>query len=652
MSWARQQHAALPALLAMGVLVVASTSEGGYPPTTWYPAGILLIGLLVVAYVVAPPVEPPPRSVLVALCCFAAYAAWAYLSIIWAAQAADAWDGANRVALYGVVFALFAVWRPTYAGALLVVGTLACAVVVIGVVELLRVASVDGYGGFFFEGRLSEPTGYANANAALWTLGLIPSAFLAACRDVPVWLRAFFLAGAVVLIGMSLLVASRGWLFAAPLAAIVLVVLLRERLSLVVVLAVLAGATAVIAAPAAAVYADATNASEADALIDDAATAILVTASVALIVGLVLAAWHRRVRIPPAADKVALAAVAVAVATGAAAWAIAGDPAGTVSDAWEEFRGGGTAQFGDARFSGGFASDRYDMWRVAWDAFERHPARGIGADNFLHEYLRDGETTERARYPHSFELGVISQTGLVGAALLCAALGAALIAAAGAIRRRGREAAAAAAALTVFAYWLAHASIDWLWEFPGVAGPALACLGLAGALAPRDGRAVRARRHRWSALLALPAVVLVGSFIPPWAAHVETREAAEEWVDDGDRALERIDRAAAWNPLASEPRMVGGVIAIRLGRLDTAEEEFQEAVEREPGVAYGWLQLGAIASVRGDFGLARERIAEAAELSPRDELIRSALRAVKRGKRVSPASISARELTHVRARTE
>ena len=634
----------------MVVLVGVSVSEGGYPPTTWYPAAILLVGLLAVAYVAAPPLQPVPRTVLVALGCFAAYAGWAYLSIIWAAQAADAWDGANRIALYGVVFALFAVWRPTHAAALLLIGTLAFAVVAIGVVELLRVTAADGSGGFFYEGRLSEPTGYANANAALWTLGAIPSVFLAACRDVPSWIRALFLAGAVVLIGMALLAGSRGWLFAAPLAAIALVGLLRERLSVVAVLAVLGGAIALIAGPTAAVSAEATSANEFDALVDDAAAAILLTASIALAAGLVLAALHRRVRIPAAADKVALVALAAAVASGAMAWALVGDPMDTVSDAWQEFRGGGSSQPGSSRFAGGFASDRYDLWRVAWDAFERHPTRGIGVDNYLQEYLREGDTTEQARYPHSLELGVLSQTGLIGAALLSGAFGAALVAAAGAVRRT-QGAAAAVAGLAVFVYWLAHASVDWLWEFPGIAGPVLACLGLASALAPREARPARTRRPRWSALLVLPAVVVGASFVLPWAAHVETREAAAEWMQDGDRALARIDRAAAWNPLASEPRMVGGVIAVRLDRLDIAEEEFQAALEREPGNSYGWLQLGAIASVRGDFRLARRRIANAAELSPRDEFIRAALRAVSRGQRVAPASISERELTRVRDRT-
>ena len=37
----------------------------------------------------------------------------------------------------------------------------------------------------------------------------------------------------------------------------------------------------------------------------------------------------------------------------------------------------------------------------------------------------------------------------------------------------------------VFAYWVVHGSVDWLWEYPGLGGPAFALLGVAVALAGR-----------------------------------------------------------------------------------------------------------------------------------------------------------------------
>ena len=93
-----------------------------------------------------------------------------------------------------------------------------------------------------------------------------------------------------------------------------------------------------------------------------------------------------------------------------------------------------------------------------------------------------------------FELGVLAQTGLVGALLLLGALrgrrsrGAARrCAAAG--RERGDGGGGAADRSPTGSL---HGSVDWFWEFPALAGAAWLGLGLAGSLAPRG--AVRAER--------------------------------------------------------------------------------------------------------------------------------------------------------------
>src|SRR4051812_41743630 len=96
----------VPAIVA---LVPLAGAGGGFDATSWYPAalfasGLLLIGLLSLR-------AAPPRPVLIAVAGLTAYALWCYLSIAWAGQQADAWDGANRALLYAVVFALFALWR-------------------------------------------------------------------------------------------------------------------------------------------------------------------------------------------------------------------------------------------------------------------------------------------------------------------------------------------------------------------------------------------------------------------------------------------------------------------------------------------------------------------------------------------------------------
>ena len=75
---------------------------------------------------------------------------------------------------------------------------------------------------------------------------------------------------------------------------------------------------------------------------------------------------------------------------------------------------------------------------------------------------------------------------------------------------RCESASAAAAATAIFVYWLLHASVDWFWEFPGLTAPALACLGLAAALAPRasaaaDSPPVRRPAVRRAVAVATPS---------------------------------------------------------------------------------------------------------------------------------------------------
>ena len=115
--------------------------------------------------------------------------------------------------------------------------------------------------------------------------------------------------------------------------------------------------------------------------------------------------------------------------------------------------------------------------------FQDSPVVGIGAGNFATPYLRERESVEEPLYPHSLPVMVLSQTGLIGALLFGGFLGCALAAVWLARSRRSPLGhAVAAAAVVTFAYWALHGSIDWFWEFPGLAGPAFAGSAMAGGL--------------------------------------------------------------------------------------------------------------------------------------------------------------------------
>ena len=86
--------------------------------------------------------------------------------------------------------------------------------------------------------------------------------------------------------------------------------------------------------------------------------------------------------------------------------------------------------------------------------FADRPVGGYGADNFQREYFLRGNGDQQPRYPHSLEVRVLAQTGLVGALLLGGALVAGFLAASAALRgRRDLAAAVAAGALLSFAYF-------------------------------------------------------------------------------------------------------------------------------------------------------------------------------------------------------
>jgi hypothetical protein len=643
-----RESPALPAqLLAVAVFLVLAASEAGFGATVWYPAALFLLGLLAVTLAVLGVPQRPPRLVLAGLALLGAYAAWGLLSIIWAEQEADAWDGGNRTAAYLVVLALFSLWPIGARGARLLIALFSLGIAAIGLVEILRADGSDFPGGFFIDVRFAEPAGYINANVALWTLGLLGCLALASGRGAHPALRAPCLGGAALLAGLALLGQSRGWALALPVGLLVLIALSPDRVRVVFgTLAVGLGVLA-IRRPLLDVH-DAYTPGRFDGLLADATGYLVLMAAG---IGMVGALWAlaearlgRRAREPFRLGRTAaLALVVVALAAGGAALA-ASEPWNQVRDTWNEFREGGGPAPGGSRFAGG-GSNRWDFWTVAWDAFHDHPVRGLGAENFQRRYLRVGTSTEQPRYPHSLELGVLSQLGVVGALLLGGAL-VLLVAAATRVSRVSYERrAAAAAAVVLFGYWLAHASVDWFWEFAGLTGPALAMLGVATALArrpPPDG-APRARRGGGGRLaLAGGAAVLALSFAAPWLSALYVERASSDWPDDPDGALEQLDRAAWLNPLSDAPDATAGTIALRLGRTEEARRRFAEILDRDPRSAYAAFELGLIAAERGRRGEAVRLLRLSLSQNPQDTLVRGVLRDVRAGKRVSIAAVNAR----------
>jgi hypothetical protein len=681
----RAAPATVACLAAIALFVVWATDQAGYPLTHWAPGGLMLLALLGIAVVALRGAPRPPVPVLVAVGALAAYTAFSYLSIAWAASPGDAFEGADRTLLYLLVFALFAWWpqRGTTAAAVLVIWVLCIAGLALFVLLHLGGASRATLAQAIPGGRLEYPSGYPNASAAEWLMAFWPALLLARERRLPWALRGLLAGSAVLLAEVALLSQSRGSLYATPITAALVFALLPGRTRTFALLVPVAAGIAA-AAPAVLRVGDHLQAGEAvPSRVHDASTATLLAALVVtlLVAGGAALEARRAGRAPGGPGLLhrltAAAAILALVALVAGGLVAAGNPVTRAEKAWHSFKGGYGIGGGN-RLLSGLGSNRYDFFRVALDEFDAHPVGGIGADNFQQQYLRHGRSSETPRYPHSVELRTLSQTGVIGALLALVGLGAALVAAMRAARAPdGLAAAVAAAALAGFGYWVIHGSVDWFWEFAGLGAPAFAMLGLACALSPRGGpaerRAAASERGRRDgaatdeppsagaadasgepAAASAPArsrapkgAVIAGAvlggavfiaaalaLLGPWLSGLEVEQAARIWTRSPGTAYARLEDAAGLNPLSAQPNLTAGSIALRRGELGRGDREFARALSRSQDDAYATLERGAIASARGEKARALALLSRAATLNPRDPLTRQALEIAKRGGRV------------------
>jgi tetratricopeptide (TPR) repeat protein len=662
----RAAPATVPQLAAVALFVVWATAQAGYPVTHWAPGGLVVVVLLVLALAAVRP-RGLPLGLRVALAALAAYTALSYLSILWAGSPGDAWEGANRTLLYLLVFALFACWRQDSRSAALVLVIWVLAMVGLAAYVLLHADSVSAAGlpALFPSGRLVDPTGYPNANAAQWLMVFWPAALLARSERLPWALRGVLAGGAVLLAEVALLSQSRGSLYATPVMLVLVFALLPRRLRTFALLIPVAGAIAA-AAPAVLRVGDHLRQGQVTTgNLHSATTATLLAALAAGLLVAAAAALESRVKVPAGTRRqlrLGLAAVAgvALLALVVGGLAAAGDPVKRIEKSWHSFKHGYSTSSGESRLVSGLGSNRYDFYRVALDQFAAHPVAGIGVDNYQQQYLAHGRSSETPRYPHSVELRTLTETGVLGAVLaLAGLLGAGLTALRGTRGRDPLAAAVAAAALGGFGYWLVHGSVDWFWEFAGLGAPAFALLGLACALAPAPepgeglrqarapfprrveppgraaGLAARAARPAAIAAGALLALAAAASLALPWFSQLEVQSAARVWTRAPATAYSRLDDAAGLNPLSDEAYLVAGSIALRYGELTHADSYFRRALQRTPDDAYATLERGAIASTRGQRRVALRLLERAVRLAPREGLGREALALARAGRPVS-----------------
>ena len=319
------------------------------------------------------------------------------------------------------------------------------------------------------------------------------------------------------------MVQSKGGVIALVVSAIVVLAVAKDRLRILAVLLLSA-------APVLALYCPLTRPFRAwnsgasvrvldDAIHSAATWAVVLSAGVAVLGGL-WALADSRTTVSPRARRAAAILTACALAVGllggiSAAFVRVDHPVAFLQDKWHEFTHRGIAK-GGSHFAS-LGSSRWDFWRVAGSEFVAHPLAGIGQHGFAAAYLVKGRSVETPQRAHSVFLDQLSETGLIGFALLLAGIGAPLWL----IARRARGSILHAGILGSAIYWLVHSAGDWIWTFPAVGIPLFLMLGIGASSESR--RPLRTRVGLAAAVV--PAAVALFAFVPPWLSARFTNEA-------------------------------------------------------------------------------------------------------------------------------
>jgi hypothetical protein len=660
-SW-RDALVAVPVGVLFVLLILWTAHDGGYDEDTWYWGALALLALLaMVLGGLFGPLRRIGTATKVALGAFVFYVAWSYASIAWAAYRGDALSGSNKALLYLTIFALCALARWTPRRALWMLTAYTVGVGVVGVLILTRMALDQHAASLFTEGRLISPTGYLNANAALFMAAALLGASLAMRRSLPLVLRGLLLAVACEGIQLALLAESRGWLFTLPFVLVAALLVTRERLRTAVVAVIpVIGAliplhlllhvyeVTAVAHPTDAAFADAAR---------HAGRVSLVCCLGVLILGTLAIAATDRVQSREVKRSLVRAAglgatiLALAVAVVGAVAATHGHPVRFFNEQWHGFTHPSSSSNATVSHFASTGSERYDAWRVALDAFKSHPIGGLGQDNFSDYYTVHGRTGIELAWVHSWELRLLAHTGIVGFAALIAFLAAALVAA---LRRRAPRdslrGAVAATALLPLIVWLIHGSVDWFWEMPALSAPALGFLAIAGALtegarAPADAPvseqapADRRRGARTAAAALVGTAAFAAAVVALGFGYLSVREvsvASDLRASNTAQALAHLKTAADLNPYDSEPGRLGGTIALQAGMYSEAQQRFRQSTARQPRGWFSWFGAGLAASSLGQRAVARHDFEVARSLNASQPAIKDALAKVDSSSPLTP----------------
>ena len=600
------------------LLLLVGANSGGYYPTTWGWTGVALAWVAALALLLSSP--RLGRLELATVAALTAYVAWAALTRIWSDAPGHTLVEVQRDLIYPLALAsaLLLVRRSAVT---MLVGAVATALAAIALYGLLtrlfpeRLGAFDSVAGY----RLAAPVGYWN------TLGIVTAvaivlAFGFAARG-PLAVRALAGAALVGLAPTLYFTFSRGAVIALVLGMVALLLVDTRRLQLSVAALVVLPLPAVATSVASRYDALTTTAAPLAAASHDGHRLAWILATMAVVSGalaLALGVAERLVASPVWLRRVyAVAVSALAAALAVAVLAHFGGPVHMVNRAYDSFRGppvGSTAAGSNlsSRFSSLSSNGRLPLWQAAWDDFRRRPVVGSGAGSFEWYWAANQPVTGgKARDAHSLYVETLAEMGVVGLALIVAALlmpfGAVLTA---------RRHPVIPFAVAAYVALVAHIGVDWDWEMPVVILSGLFCAAAILIAGRREQTAAEIPVPVW--LGALVIVVAAGVFAFAGFMSSNALAAAKQADSDGKyaSALHDARKAADWAPWSAEPWKQLAEEQQALSQAAAARASLRKATELEPLDYDAWLQLGHAS--KG--GAQRRAFAEARRLYPLNPL--------------------------------
>jgi hypothetical protein len=578
------------AALAAAAWALAWLANGSTASPDWLPYAFLSALLTAVVFATGTAIRPHARE-LWALGAIVALAGWAALSISWSAVPDLARDEALLTLFYGIAFLVPLLTLRTAGERLFASAAVAAAsgIAAVGAGIVLRFGSDQA--DHFYTGRLSFPISYPNAQAAVFLIGFWPAVVLAAQRGRGLVARGLAVAAATAIASGWLTAQSKGGVIAIVASAALVFALSPLRLRLLPPALLAAGLTAAAYSPLTAPFRTHTPSD-----VRGAGSAILILTVAGAGVGLVYALVDRRLELGPrgvrAAGAAAVGLFLAGIAVGLALFLGRVYHAGWFGDQWRAFKHAPTSTGSSHLLVLG--SYRYDIWRVALHEFADHPLAGIGSRGFGPAYLEKRHSPDTPARAHSVELDALSELGVVGLALLVAVL---VLPMPPVVSRMRARDPAATAAFAGGAYWLVHASADWIWTVPACGLPFWLLLGAGGSGGERRALASKTA----SPAAAVAVVVAVIAFVPPWLSARLTDRRDFHW-------------AKRFDPLTVDPYVAQGTV-----------KTLEEAVSKQPRVVELRFDLGQAYLAAGQRRRARAAFLEAKRLDPRDPRIADAL---------------------------